>query len=189
MPILLVRSDGTTARTIPAPRPLVLAPSFTGNFWTGLQREYRLDLKSVTGAQVRTIDRLLPWRESRPAGVDTMVGRTRILGVHEDTSGTLLVLGQQNSLVPPPLTPGTSERDMIALMDSLRRITQSVAYLMTRYTSFVEVLDGATGRVLASQFLPDRYLRNWVGGTDLVSLSEDSDGHIIAEILRVAWQR
>lgn len=148
-----------------------IAASKSGLVWSALRTEYRIDLVNPeTGSVERTIRREVPWfppgmRPEPRGGTPSLEPAPFIFDVREDEAGRLWVL---IAIADPDWR---SAIQAPAAGDRHGSVTDEQRYRDT----FIEVLDPASGRLLASKRLP-QHIKQFVDDNLIGTVLEDADG-------------
>lgn len=181
-PLHLVNREGVRERSFGSPtgvyRPDVpflmsraIASSKSGLVWSALRTEYRIDLVNPeTGSVDRTIRREVSWfppgmRPEPRTGTPSLEPTPFIFDIREDEAGRLWVLiavadPEWRSAIQAP-----------AAGDRHGTVTDEQRYR----DSFIEVLDPASGRLLATVRLP-QHIKQFVDDNLIGTVLEDADG-------------
>lgn len=180
----LVRSFGPMTRGFefdPEETRHRLTPSDATAFWAAASNRYEIDLWHVLGTHRKRIARRVDWFQPWSGRFEPPVEqppKPRIRDIDEDSAGNLWVLLHLPAEDFAPLPP---------VSDSA--ITAAVDAESTAFDSLIEILDPATGQVIASRRFSNMLLSGFLDNHHTLLLGVDANGEQTFHVNRLALSR
>ena len=187
--LYLLHADGSVLRSYQAPnsggfeeRYDVLAARGYGELWAAPPFRYELDRFDSAGTWRGRYVRRLPWFPEEPR---RGISPARVEAISPaDGSRLWILLSRPNPAWVPPRRPSIERGES-------RPVQLSGAQVVDRYDHVLELFDPATGRVITSGHIAERYVRGFADRDHIYTAREDELGDLSIEIwhLRVVDPR
>jgi hypothetical protein len=159
----------------------VVAPQTDSTFWVGRIERYVLERWHISGQRLQVVAPERPWfivRTEDWDGTQRVRPPSRVKQVHDDGSGHLYVLLER---ARADWSPEEQEHT-----HGESSVPNSLVGQMRFFEHVIEVLDAATGELLATLSAGDTYLMNFVDDGRVVGIHAGPDGEEWPVVFRVS---